>query len=404
MTPDATHRSLRIRPCARERSSPYRVPVATRMAGGARRRCWPSCWWPRPRARRPRPDRPSSARPPRAHGRPTDRHRSPAPRPLDVAGRAAGGSSAAARGAARLRAPARPAGRSWRSIRRPASDTAHRVGALVVNPGGPGASGIGIVRGGFGVDAGLGRDWRDRFDIVSWDTRGTGASQPLACGVGTRTAFLDLSTRSRPTPPRRRARRRAQRRRARTAPRTPGRCSTTSTPTTTARDLEQLRRALGGAKLNYAGYSLRHGHRAGATRARYPTHIRAMVLDGVVDPDRGPAAPAHRAGRRDGRSRSSASSTPAATGRQLSADRSVGHLRPAGRGSSSAPPRAGSDRPRIGPSDLATAAIQSTYDPDLGPVVPDRARPGGRGRRQPDRGVRRVVPRRGHELRRLRRR
>ena len=63
-------------------------------------------------------------------------------------------------------------------IRHLASQPEQRIGSIFVNPGGPGESGVGLVRGNpEGLDA-----WGDgRFDIVSWDPRGTHASGPVRC-------------------------------------------------------------------------------------------------------------------------------------------------------------------------------------------------------------------------------
>ena len=60
--------------------------------------------------------------------------------------------------------------------RRPAGG--NRLGVLLVNPGGPGGSGIDFLR-----DSGdaVGESVRDRFDIVSWDPRGVGQSAPAEC-------------------------------------------------------------------------------------------------------------------------------------------------------------------------------------------------------------------------------
>ena len=63
--------------------------------------------------------------------------------------------------------------------RHPASDPQHRLGALVVNFGGPGDPGAQTLRMG-GLD-GLPASIRARFDIVSFDPRGTGTSRPIAC-------------------------------------------------------------------------------------------------------------------------------------------------------------------------------------------------------------------------------
>ena len=54
-----------------------------------------------------------------------------------------------------------------------------RIGSLVLNPGGPGASGVQFVRDVYDL---LPAELRDRFDIVGFDPRGTGASMPIDCG------------------------------------------------------------------------------------------------------------------------------------------------------------------------------------------------------------------------------
>jgi pimeloyl-ACP methyl ester carboxylesterase len=50
---------------------------------------------------------------------------------------------------------------------------------LLTNPGGPGGSGVDLVRQ---ADNLFGASVRDRFDIVSWDPRGVGASASVDCG------------------------------------------------------------------------------------------------------------------------------------------------------------------------------------------------------------------------------
>jgi pimeloyl-ACP methyl ester carboxylesterase len=240
-------------------------------------------------------------------------------------------------------------------IRRPARDRAHRVGALVINPGGPGASGVGIVRNGFGVPEGFG----DRLDIVSWDTRGSGASAPLACGGGS-AAFFALSP-----DPRGPGEQAALDLRAKAVADDcaahAGALVDHMDTGTTARDLEQLRRALGGAKLTYAGFS--YGTAIGlAYAARYPTHIRAMVLDGVVDPTADLAR---------------LLTAQAVAGEQVlqrtfdrcRGDRGCPLRDPAttydALAASLATHREAAGTTTIGPGDLETAAIQSTYDPAL---------------------------------------
>ena len=51
-----------------------------------------------------------------------------------------------------------------------------------------------------------------------------------------------------------------------------------------ARDMDAVRQALGEDQINYLGYS--YGTELGAAYVdRYPNRVRAMVLDGAIDPD-----------------------------------------------------------------------------------------------------------------------
>jgi len=63
-------------------------------------------------------------------------------------------------------------------IRLPASDPAHRIGSLLINPGGPGGSGVDFVRE---AAAYYPATVRARFDMVGFDPRGIGRSTPLLC-------------------------------------------------------------------------------------------------------------------------------------------------------------------------------------------------------------------------------
>lgn len=151
---------------------------------------------------------------------------------------------------------------------------AERVGVLFMNPGGPGAS---------GVDALV--DWREalpaEFDLVTFDPRGVGRSEPVRCVEAEDldrlyTAFiggrsyaevqeeLDLAGDIAAT------------------------CAATRVgpfmgTVNVARDLDRLRAALGEAQLTYVGFS--YGTVLGWTyAAMFPDRLRAMVLDGPVNP------------------------------------------------------------------------------------------------------------------------
>ncbi len=63
-------------------------------------------------------------------------------------------------------------------IRHPASGTSH--GSLLVNPGGPGASGVDFIRD--SLSYAVGPKLEQDYDIVGFDPRGVGASSSVDCG------------------------------------------------------------------------------------------------------------------------------------------------------------------------------------------------------------------------------
>ncbi|HMC04555.1 MAG TPA: alpha/beta hydrolase [Actinomycetota bacterium] len=167
-------------------------------------------------------------------------------------------------------------------IRLPASGAkSQRIGSLFVNPGGPGASAVDFARQIGGV---LPAPILRRFDVVAFDPRGMGGSSPLGCENGPGLdAYLSLNP----------------------DPTTPAEIQTVATADqqfaagcakqygasflahidtrTAARDMDYIRAALGEPTLTYVGYS--YGTFLGAQYAElFPTHVRALVLDGAVDP------------------------------------------------------------------------------------------------------------------------
>lgn len=157
---------------------------------------------------------------------------------------------------------------------------AQRIGSLVVNPGGPGGSGVAFVRDDVSI---IPAAVRARFDIVGFDPRGTGASDPVTCLSGPQQDTLYAA----PPYPTSAAQTRevvalAQGLGAACLARTGDELRHLGTPEV-ARDLDALRVALGEQQLTYLGYS--YGTYLGAAYARlFPTHIRAFVLDGAIDP------------------------------------------------------------------------------------------------------------------------
>ncbi len=165
-------------------------------------------------------------------------------------------------------------------IRLPAGSKSQRVGSLLVNPGGPGAAGTELVAFAKSVWP---KKIRDRFDIASWDPRGTGGSAPIDCVADIDRYFAE------PDPsPDTDAENQVL---VDLAQEFDDRCEEADGPmlshistVDTARDMEAIRDALGEDAISFMGFS--YGSELGATYATlFPTHIRAMVLDGAIDPD-----------------------------------------------------------------------------------------------------------------------
>jgi pimeloyl-ACP methyl ester carboxylesterase len=160
----------------------------------------------------------------------------------------------------------------------PARNPQQRIGSLLMNPGGPGAPGIQFLRD---FSPTLPGTIRDHFDLVSFDPRGTGASAPVECTPNLDSLYnLDFA-------PRDDAARQALLAGVRAFV---AQCQAKAgaelpylSTERAARDMDRIRAALGDKRLTYLGYS--YGTYLGSLYAdRFPTHIRAMVLDGAVDP------------------------------------------------------------------------------------------------------------------------
>ncbi|MGN6252365.1 MAG: alpha/beta hydrolase [Marmoricola sp.] len=186
---------------------------------------------------------------------------------------------------ARLQVPLdydHPDGRaiSLKVLRVPARDQAHRIGALVINPGGPGGSGVQYAQAATAV---FGEPVLDHYDVVGFDPRGVGASTPLQC-VGT--AQLDALVSYDPDPDTAAERDHldelVHRFGAGCVRHDAGLARHMSTQEV-ARDMDILRGALRQPKLDYFGAS--YGTFIGATYANlFPRHVGRMVLDGAIDP------------------------------------------------------------------------------------------------------------------------
>lgn len=164
-----------------------------------------------------------------------------------------------------------------------AAQPRHRLGAIVLNPGGPGASGLMM-----GLSTELKfrhaqdmrvRELGRRYDLIGFSPRGTGASNPLRCQLHEPLDAQDSLTFNRSA-----ENLRAAEHNARVVAE-----ACLSNPLSrhihtdaTARDMDLMRAVLGEVRLNYIGYS--YGSWLGAWYARlFPERVGRMLLDGNTD-------------------------------------------------------------------------------------------------------------------------
>ena len=167
-------------------------------------------------------------------------------------------------------------------IRHPASRPDQRIGTMFFNPGGPGSSGVEEVRRSADL---LDRTGRGRFDVVSWDPRGTGASTRVRCFASPRARerfWGDVPVVPTTVADQVRYRRRADAYGPRCRAASGDLLRFISTADT-VRDMDHLRRLVGDAQMTYLGWS--YGTVIGQTYANmFPGRVRAIILDGVLDP------------------------------------------------------------------------------------------------------------------------
>jgi pimeloyl-ACP methyl ester carboxylesterase len=161
----------------------------------------------------------------------------------------------------------------------PSTKPASRIGSLVVNPGGPGGSGVYYAAG-----ADFTEPVRAAYDIVGFDPRGVGASAPVKC---LNDRELDSLLGGDPTPdsPAEEAQLAAAAKVfADKCKANGGRLLGHVSTIEAAKDMDVLRAALSETKLDYLGKS--YGTFLGATYADlFPGKVGRFVLDGVIDPN-----------------------------------------------------------------------------------------------------------------------
>ncbi|MEU4574860.1 alpha/beta hydrolase [Nonomuraea sp. ATR24] len=164
-------------------------------------------------------------------------------------------------------------------IKLAATDQKKRIGSLLFNFGGPGASGVDTLdQAGKALGA-----LRARYDLISFDPRGVERSSGVRCGG---TADLDRFTSLDTLPANAQTRAEidaANRRFAELCARDSGKILPYVGTANAARDMDRIRTALGDEKLNYVGMS--YGTQLGAVYAtQFPENVGRMVLDAPLDP------------------------------------------------------------------------------------------------------------------------
>lgn len=160
--------------------------------------------------------------------------------------------------------------------RRTATAQQSRVGSLVFGPGGPGDSGVSRIKTGMSR---FSQNLQSRFDIVSFDPRGIGRSNPVRCSaallakqpspvISSPAEFSETLVYNRKL--------------AEDCRRTTGPLYDHLDTLQTVRDLDAIRRALGEPKLTFHGSS--YGTLLGQQYAEvFPRRVRAVVLESVMD-------------------------------------------------------------------------------------------------------------------------
>ena len=153
-----------------------------------------------------------------------------------------------------------------------------RIGYLLVNPGGPGGSGVEMVMGAADFFT---AEVLDRFDVIGFDPRGVGFSDPaFACGEpGEQLAFLAAIEPPIDMPEEIAAGEAA----ANLCIESMGAVGALLHSEYVARDMDEIRKALGAEQISYLGFS--YGSVLGVWYATlFPQSVRAMAVDGADNP------------------------------------------------------------------------------------------------------------------------
>ncbi|CAM5425083.1 alpha/beta hydrolase [Streptomyces purpurascens] len=154
-----------------------------------------------------------------------------------------------------------------------------RVGSLLFNFGGPGASGLSMMPSYAPTVSRL----RERYDLVSWDPRGVGASEGVRCRGDKEIQAAESVDVTPDTPAEEKAYFQDAADFGKGCHKDAGKLMAHVSTADSARDMDRVREALGDDRMHYFGIS--YGTELGGTYAHlFPKKVGRMTLDAVVDP------------------------------------------------------------------------------------------------------------------------
>jgi pimeloyl-ACP methyl ester carboxylesterase len=165
-------------------------------------------------------------------------------------------------------------------LRYKAQDPKNRIGSLIVNPGGPGGSGVDYA---YNAEYVFDPDVLDRYDIVGFDPRGVNRSAPIECLTDEETD-ANYASDAKPDTEAELEQALADSKEFIDKCESANEYLTHYSTAAAARDMDILRAALGDKKLNYFGKS--YGTYLGTLYAQFfPNKVGRMILDGALDPN-----------------------------------------------------------------------------------------------------------------------
>jgi pimeloyl-ACP methyl ester carboxylesterase len=165
-------------------------------------------------------------------------------------------------------------------LRYKAQDPKNRIGSLIVNPGGPGGSGVDYA---YNAEYVFDPDVLDRYDIVGFDPRGVNRSAPIECLTDEETD-ANYASDAKPDTEAELEQALADSKDFIDKCESANEYLTHYSTAAAARDMDILRAALGDKKLNYFGKS--YGTYLGTLYAQFfPDKVGRMILDGALDPN-----------------------------------------------------------------------------------------------------------------------